>query len=236
MSDPREASLDDALRQRMLRYYDERAPEYDEAYTRGTGTSSMARPDVFVTEAAALGEVVARTVAGRVLDLACGTGYWFPHYARRCSNVTMFDQSPGMLRQARQRIEALDGAPSCMFVQGDVFESPFEAGSHDFVLVGFLLSHVTPPQERHVFGVLRRVLRASGRFLILESAWTAARAEYNRKVERQIRSLDAGTRFEIYKRYIAREDVERWAMEQDADLQMEFLGDAFCAVSGRFRT
>jgi hypothetical protein len=31
----------------MLRYYDERALEYDEAYTRGTGTASIPDPAVF---------------------------------------------------------------------------------------------------------------------------------------------------------------------------------------------
>ena len=39
----------------------------------------------------------------RVLDLACGTGFWFPHYAEHCTAVTMFDQSAGMLEQARRK-------------------------------------------------------------------------------------------------------------------------------------
>jgi hypothetical protein len=30
--------MDDGLRDRMLAYYNERASEYEEAYTRGTGT------------------------------------------------------------------------------------------------------------------------------------------------------------------------------------------------------
>jgi hypothetical protein len=31
--------MDPQLRQRMLAYYNERAPEYEEAYTLGTGTA-----------------------------------------------------------------------------------------------------------------------------------------------------------------------------------------------------
>ena len=31
----------------MLAYYDERAPEYEEAYTIGTGTASIPDPEVF---------------------------------------------------------------------------------------------------------------------------------------------------------------------------------------------
>jgi hypothetical protein len=37
----------------MLAYYDERAPEYEEAYTRGTGTASISDPEVFKVEARA---------------------------------------------------------------------------------------------------------------------------------------------------------------------------------------
>ena len=33
--------MDDDLRSSMLRYYDERAPEYEEAYVLGTGTASI---------------------------------------------------------------------------------------------------------------------------------------------------------------------------------------------------
>ena len=33
--------MDPDLRRRMLAYYDERASEYEEAYTRGTGTASI---------------------------------------------------------------------------------------------------------------------------------------------------------------------------------------------------
>ena len=62
----------------MLAYYDERAPEYEEAYTRGTGTASIPDPEVFKAEARAMEDIVARVVHGRVMDLACGTAYWLP--------------------------------------------------------------------------------------------------------------------------------------------------------------
>jgi demethylmenaquinone methyltransferase/2-methoxy-6-polyprenyl-1,4-benzoquinol methylase len=219
----------------MLQYYEQRAPQYDEAYIHGTGTTSIAQPDVFVREARTLADIVGRTASGRLLDLACGTAYWFPHYARRCPSVTMFDQSASMLAQARRRVEAFDGAPPCVFVQGDVLEHQFEPGSHDCALIGFVLSHLTPAQEDEVFRVIRRVLGTSGSFLILDSAWTPMRARYNSKVERQPRALNDGSRFEIYKRYIDQEDIERWRTEHSADVQVEYFGDALCAVSGRFR-
>jgi len=40
--------------------------------------------------------------------------------------------------------------------------------------------------------------------MILDSAWTEKRAEFNRKVERQVRQLNDGTAFNIYKRHCDR--------------------------------
>src|SRR5262245_55874737 len=113
--------LDPELRQRMLTYYDERAPEYEEAYTRGTGTASIPEPDVFKAEARILEGVVAQTVRGRVMDLACGTAYWLPHYAANCDRVTLFDQSNRMLAEARAKANRIGIGDRCDLVQGDFF-------------------------------------------------------------------------------------------------------------------
>ena len=84
--------MDSDLRQRMLTYYDERAPEYEEAYTLGgTGTASIPDPEIFKAEARALAGIVGRFAHGRLMDLACGTAYWLPHYAPNCSRMTLFD-------------------------------------------------------------------------------------------------------------------------------------------------
>ena len=88
----------------MLAYYNERAPEYEEAYTLGTGTSSIRNPEVFTAEARALAAVVERHVHGRVIDLACGTGFWLPSYAAHSTHVTLFDQSDRMLDECRKKV------------------------------------------------------------------------------------------------------------------------------------
>ena len=134
----------------MLAYYDERAPEYEEAYTLGTGTSSIPDPEVFKTEARALEGVVSRIIDGRVLDLACGTAYWLPHYAANASRITLFDQSDKMLTEARAKARDLGVLERCDFVRGDFFEHKFRHHGHDTALIGFLLSHLTGAKNRHV--------------------------------------------------------------------------------------
>ena len=227
-------SMDKRLRDSMHRYYDERASEYEEAYVKGTGTASIPDPEVFRREASLLAGIVERFARGRMVDLACGTGYWLPHYAARCSSVTLIDQAPRMLDECRKKIAALDTRDRMAIVQDDVLEHPFRARAFDSALVGFLISHLTDDEERTLFERLRQMLDAGGRFLILDSAWSPERARFNIKAERQQRRLNDGTRFEIYKRYLDRQDVDAWAERHGVELSVEHIGTAFIAVSGSF--
>jgi demethylmenaquinone methyltransferase/2-methoxy-6-polyprenyl-1,4-benzoquinol methylase len=226
--------MDSDLRSRMLQYYQERASEYEEAYVLGTGTASIPDPSVFQDEAALLGGVVQRFVQGRVIDLACGTGYWLPHYAPRCSSITLFDQSENMLDQCEKKVVALGIADRCAIVRGDFFDYEFNPAAYDSTLLGFFASHLTEPQEAFFFAALSRMLTPEGRFLILDSAWSAERARFNVKAGRQRRRLNDGTGFEIYKRYFDEHDITRWANKFGVILSLEYFGTAFVAVSGNF--
>jgi len=226
--------MDDDLRSSMLRYYDERAPEYEEAFVLGTGTASIPDPQIFREEAGLLGAVVERWAHGRLMDLACGTGYWLPHYAPQCSQITLFDQSEGMLDECRKKIAVHGIAGKCRLIHGDFFDHEFDSHSYDCALVGFFLSHLTEIQEHSLFSALRNMLGTAGRFLVLDSAWSPARTRHNVKVERQQRRLNNGTPFDIYKRYCDRDDVLSWADRYHATLSIEHFGAAFFAVSGQF--
>jgi len=217
----------------MRAYYDARASEYEEAYTLGTGTSSIRDPGVFTTEARTLASIAGRNLRGRVIDIACGTGFWLPSYAAACSHVTLFDQSGKMLDECRKKVEHLGLAGRSTLRQGDVFEEQFSPGSYDGALVGFLLSHLTGAEEAHFFALLKSMLAPGGRFLILESAWSPERATANAKTEQQERRLNDGTRFEILKRYFDRKDVTEWGRRYQVPLEIEHFGAAFVAVSGR---
>jgi ubiquinone/menaquinone biosynthesis C-methylase UbiE len=218
----------------MLGYYDQRAPDYEEAYTLGTGTASIQNPEIFKAEARILAGIVGRFAQGRVMDLACGTAFWLPEYARNCSQITLFDQSDRMLMEARAKVNQLGLADRCAYVRSDFFDAAFERDAYDTALVGFFLSHLTEADEPVLFDALRTMLGTSGRFLILDSAWSPERAMANRKIEQQPRRLNDGTPFEIYKRYCDRDDIARWAAAYGVALQIEHFGAAFYGVSGTF--
>ena len=224
--------MDSDLRHNMLRYYDERASEYEEAYVLGTGTASIVDPEVFRREALLLTQMVEHFARGRLVDLACGTGYWLPYYVAGCSSVTLIDQAPRMLQECRKKIASLDALDRITIVQDDVLEHSFRPRAFDSALVGFLISHLTDEEEQQLFERLKTMLDTDGRFLILDSAWSPERARFNRKTERQERRLNDGSRFEIYKRYIDRQDVVEWERKYGVATSIEHFGTAFIAVSG----
>src|SRR5262245_27501400 len=124
------------LRDGMHRYYDARASEYEEAYVRRTGTASITDPEIFRREVSVLGGIVERFGRGRIIDLACGTGYWLPFYASRCTDITLIDQAPRMLDECRKKIAALNATERVTIVQGDVLEHLFGQRAYDSALVG----------------------------------------------------------------------------------------------------
>ncbi len=217
----------------MLRYYDARASEYEEAYVLGTGTASIPDPEVFRREASLLTRIVEHFARGRLVDLACGTGYWLPSYVAACSSITLIDQAPRMLQECRKKIASLDALDRITVVQDDVLEHSFRPRAFDSALVGFLISHLTDEEEQQLFERLKTMLDTDGRFLILDSAWSPERARVNRKTEQQERWLNDGSRFEIYKRYIDRQDVVEWERKYGVATSIEHFGTAFIAVSGR---
>ena len=81
------------------------------------------------------------------------------------------------------------------------------AGTPSAMLVGV---HRAADEERRLFEHLKGMLDTDGRFLIFDSAWSLERARFNAKVERQQRRLNDGNAFEIFKRYIDRQDIDAW--------------------------
>jgi ubiquinone/menaquinone biosynthesis C-methylase UbiE len=139
-----------------------------------------------------------------------------------------------MLAQSRAKADRLGIRDRCAFVQADFLAHDFDPAAYNTVLVGFFLSHLTETQERLLFDALQIMLDSSGRFLILDSAWSPERSKFNAKVERQPRRLNDGTAFEIYKRYCDQGDISRWARDYGVKLDVEHSGSAFYAVSGTF--
>lgn len=101
--------------------------------------------------------------AGRVLDVACGTGVNVP-YLPPGVRVVGVDLSPAMAARARSRLADLDVDGEVRV--GDAADLPFPDGHFDTVLSS--LSTCTFPDPIAVLREMDRVCAADGRLLLLE--------------------------------------------------------------------
>ena len=104
-----------------------------------------------------------------VIDLCSGDGWFTLHIAKIARHVTAVDIDPGLLDVARHRLNE-SGMANCDFVAGDAYELVhLVSRPADFVFMANAF-HGVPARPR-LARVVRRVLRAQGRFAIVN--WRA---------------------------------------------------------------
>jgi demethylmenaquinone methyltransferase/2-methoxy-6-polyprenyl-1,4-benzoquinol methylase len=171
-------------------YYDRRAREYDDWY-RGTGLFAARDRPNWAEELAELELAIGALAPGRVLDVACGTGF----LTRRLrGDVVALDQSESMLELARER------RPDATFVQGDALALPFPNCCFDRLFTAHFYGHLEEP-ERSAF--LAEARRVATEVVVVDSA---LRDDVEPE-EWQERVLNDGSRHEVYKRYFTAEGL-----------------------------
>jgi demethylmenaquinone methyltransferase/2-methoxy-6-polyprenyl-1,4-benzoquinol methylase len=170
--------------QEQVAYYRARAPEYD-ATSYGDVRRAGRRIAALVSDL---------RPSGDVLEIACGTGLWTRHLARRAATVTALDAAPEMIALARRRVPG----GSVTFVAADVLDwAP--PRRFDTVFFAFWLSHVPESAFGQFWAVVRAALAGDGRVLFVDEHPDAAEPETcagGPVVERRLRD---GTRHRLIK-------------------------------------
>lgn len=223
--------MDEELKRSMFEYYRQRASVYDEIYSGG-GPASIPDPQAYRSEVGVLANIVKRLCSGDLLDIACGTAFWLPHYADKCNHITLLDQSKEMLVQANARAASAGATDRTSSMCADVLHHDFGDSRFDCVLVAFLMSHFSPEQEATFTDVLKSIAKPRGKILFLDTVWNNARALTRDKEGLQERTLPDGRQFQIYKKYFTEDDVSALSRALGIDLTTEHFGRVFFAASG----
>lgn len=216
----------------MMTYYDERAPEYEMLY-QGEGPAKL-DPALYRQETVLLCKLVSKFGKGHLIDIGCGTCFWLPLYAKRCTRITLLDGSSGMLHECRRKLDVLHLRTRCYLMQGDFFSAALPAHTYGSALVAFFLSHVPPVLEAAFFKKMQDMLKSKARFLLIDSTWNKKRQRYCVKQGFQERTLTDGKTFQIYKRYFSEPDVTCLAEKHRIKLEIMHFGDVFFAARGEF--
>jgi ubiquinone/menaquinone biosynthesis C-methylase UbiE len=102
---------------------------------------------------------------GHLLDVGCGTCFYFPLLAQRAERITGVDLCIPMLEQAQELIKARQ-LDNCEVREASALDLPFAENSIDVVLSWDFLHHV--PRVAKAINEIARVLRPGGRYIALE--------------------------------------------------------------------
>lgn len=150
------ARVDDLIRE-QIRYYSERAPEYDQS-TRPSGEYLLP------TQARRIeGALDAFAPRGKVLEIACGTGSWTKLLAAHASEITALDASAEMLNVCRHNVPEAH----VRYVERDAFSWEPDA-RYDVVFFANWLSHVPPIRFEEFWQLVERCLTPNGRVFFLD--------------------------------------------------------------------
>ena len=149
----------------QLRYYRARAPEYDAWALREGGFERGPRERAkWFAEIVKLERALDRfRPAGRVLELACGTGQWTERLAGYTDDLTAVDASEEVLELNRRRVG--DGV---RHIHADMF-SWEPLGTYDVVFFSFWLSHVPPERFERFWSLVRSTLAPGGRVFFIDN-------------------------------------------------------------------
>jgi ubiquinone/menaquinone biosynthesis C-methylase UbiE len=187
------------------RYYELRAPEYDDWWL-GTGLFADRDRPGWDDEVERLVAALDGLEPCRVLDVACGTGF----LTRRLrGTVTALDQSEAMLGVAAGRV------PGATLVRADVPPLPFADGQFERVFTSHFYGHLEDPLRSAFVAEARRV---AGELVVVDSAGPD-------REEHQRRRLSDGSEHVVYKRWFRAS-----TLAAELDGVVIFDGDWFAAV------
>ena len=179
---------------KLAGYYAKRATEYERIYAKPERQRDLA----------ALKVRIRKMLSGRrVLELACGTGYWTEVFAPVAGEVTALDVNEEVLEIAR----AKSFPPGrVQFMRADCHAPPDLGRRHDALFAGFWWSHV--PLQRldgflstSVGAVAPRALIAFLDNRYVQGSSTAIARRDAQGNAYQLRPLDDGSTHEVLKNF-----------------------------------
>ena len=178
----------------LTRYYAQRAREYERIYERPERQADLAR----------LKAMLPPLFAGRrVLEIACGTGYWTQFLVHEAREIVGIDANDETLEIARSKRLS---AGRVTYRVADAYAPPEDLGIFDGAFAGFWWSHVLIRDRRRFFEALDRRLAPGARVALLDNLYvegnstpvTRRDAEGNTY---QTRRLEDGSRHEVLKNF-----------------------------------
>jgi demethylmenaquinone methyltransferase/2-methoxy-6-polyprenyl-1,4-benzoquinol methylase len=182
------------IEQDMAAYYVQRAATYERVYSK-----PERQADLRAMEASLPGRLAGR----RVLEVACGTGWWTRHGAREAAAWLATDLNPETMALARTK--ALPACVEFAAVDGYTFE-PIAGRSFDAAFAGCWWSHVPLARLAGWLDLLHARLEPGSRVVMLDNRFVPSSSTPLSRTDAegntyQARTLDDGSVHEVLKNF-----------------------------------
>ena len=211
----------------LLDYYEARAGEYDDWYLRrGRYARGPIHDAAWNAELDGAGTWLdGLPIAGEIVELAAGTGWWSPLLAGK-GELSIYDAAERPLERARERLVA--HRLRAHIHLRDAWAEPDRPV--DAVFAGFWLSHVARARTAEFLALAHRWLKPGGVVAFIDSLpdpQSGAADHLPARGDLAVRRLDDGREFTIVKVY-------RQPDEIDAALVAAGFRDVRVTTTGRF--
>ena len=196
-------------------YYAKRAAEYERIYAKPERQADLA----------GLRERFSRLFAGRrVLELACGTGYWTEVIAEAAAQVTALDLNEEVLAIARTK----RNADKVSYAIGSAYDIPDHGRKHDALFAGHWWSHVPLGRLDAFLDSAVRSVAPGALIVFFDNRYVArsSTAISRRDAEGnsyQARRLDDGSSHEVLKNFPSEGELVQRALRHGTDAKVELL-------------
>ena len=185
----------------MQAYYAQRAREYERIYDKPERQPDLARLHA---------DVPALFEGERVLEIACGTGYWTPLIAARARSVVAVDYAVETLEVARSKTYVKQNVD---FQQGDAYDLPTWPEQFSACFAGFWWSHVSLERIDAFLTGLHTRLAPGARVAFLDNLYVEGSSSPLARRDAagntyQERRLADGSRHEVLKNFPADGELE----------------------------
>ena len=199
-----------------VQYYSRRAPVYDALYENPERQSDLIQT----------AEALKSLVSGRkVLEIACGTGYWTQQMAKTASYVLATDINESMLALAKGK-EYPEGKVS--FQVADM--SKMEVNEDfDVLFGGFIWSHISRKELRTWLGQLHRLVKPGAQMIFTDNIFvpksnTPISSSDQLGNTFQVRKLPDGSEYQIMKNFLDSAELDGLFESQDIHYEFNIFG------------
>ncbi len=180
----------------IVKYYRERAGEYEQIYYRDNPVRRKEIDD----EAQRLEN---RVIGKTVLEIACGTGYWTEVMSRTAKSIVATDIAPEMIEEAKQKQHRCP----VQFIVADMSNLAAFSEKFDIVALGFWYSHHPKQNFEQLYALLNKQVATGGKIWMIDNNPPAEGVTHDSigtdqfGNNRKTRRLNDGREFVIVKNY-----------------------------------